>query len=299
MNKWINNNDLIRNMIDKYHFKLRNTSRDVFEETIKFNELIEELKTENYNLYKIIIGLFFCDTILLLKYRDLYNQLNEEEVSLLKQYESISNIEELIFIIEQDPSVLYAISGSSTKFNALNKNGKSVRLSIADEKFMSNFSIPSCIEKESYFEDITLEELTKEYKTFISKNKNLYSDQEIENGASFNFKQEVINRSYGNMKNFENLIIRMLKIVYKWKRRNLDKNYLYFLDIDSDIINLVETKSREEIIEIITCDNQLLNYLIGEYLVFINDKTDEYEKEINNHFDKEVCIDVKIKLKEV
>ena len=36
-----------------------------------------------------------------------------------------------------------------------------------------------------------------------------------------------------------------------------------------------------------------------EYLVFINGKTEEYEKEINNHFDKEVCRDVKIKLKEV
>ena len=202
MNKWINNNDLIRNMIDKYNSKLKNTSNDVFEETIKFNEFIEELKAENYNLYKIIIGLFFCDTILLLKYRDLYNQLNEEEVTLLQQYESIPDIEELIFIIEQDPSVLYAISNSSTKFNALNRNGKSVRLSIADEKFMRKFSILSCIEKESYFEDITLEELTKEYNAFISKNKNMYSEQEIENGASFNFKQEIMNRSYGNIKNF-------------------------------------------------------------------------------------------------
>lgn len=166
MLKWINHADSVRHYINKCYQKMKKTATDDYELNTDFFDFINSLK-DNKSLYKTIVGLAFIDRYRMLK---LQNNLNEEEIERLNILEGIEDIEELLQIIENDEMfIANFIFGSIKMFNLNNEKIKYEILSKDNYKHMSKFSALSCIEKEYYLGDTSLDCLMEEYNLFIKK----------------------------------------------------------------------------------------------------------------------------------
>lgn len=289
MNKLINYNQNIREHILNYFneiFEILGTETDSINIVSNF---IIKLKSENISLYETIIKSIFYDEYLLLKYRDVHNQLTEDEKLILKQYESIIDVEELLYIIEKNNNLINSFVFSSLKFNALNKVGKSFHLNSADEKHMLIFSPLTFLEKESYIQDTTSKNLIKEYNNYIIENQ-YFPKEIIKKEATNQFTQEIIIRAEGNIKNFEAIILEMLIDVYIWKNKLKETNSKYITDNDIFLIDIVENENIENIIQIFIHNNEILAFLIKEYIYFSTVKKDflQNQSESYNNLDEKI-----------
>ena len=255
MYKIFNYNALIRDYLYEVYLTIKNNSNNESEITNKYKILISSLKETNYSLYKIIINVLFTDQYRILKYRDLYMKLSDDEEYTYNQYKNIMDIDELLYILDNDDEILNTFLFSSVNFRTLKKVNQANHM-LKDYEY-SKFLPLSYLERESIFSTISLEQLDSDYKELMEQHKEL--------DAIDNFIDEILVRSIGNINNFKTLLIDMLNYFCKCKENiNIKNNYFY--DIDMEIIGIVKTKNEDEIINIFISNNELLTYLIKEYL---------------------------------
>lgn len=287
MVSFYNFNDQIRNMLNDLYTTLSKKFKD--EKNIKFYQLIEEIKLENYDLYKNIIGLSFLDSYRMLLDKKKYNNLTQLEDEYLNQFNQIEDIDDLLFMIDENPKLLNLIILGTIKFKSLNLKGQAnMLLQLSDEKALkfNNFYL---FEKYEMFKDRTKNDIISIFKD----NKNSKNEEKV---------YEILNimdvMYIGNTMGFSKLLLDMLKVFYKWKKViQLTKPELTF-GLEDEILEIVENNSIDNIIYLLSCSPNLIEIIVTDFLEY---ETNEivFKQDIEKLYDKLVSREIKIKLKEV
>ena len=286
MIKFYNFNNEIRNCLNNFYYMF--AKKDKKEAGLKLYELIEQLKLENYDLYKIIIGLSFLDNYRILKEKEKYDNLTTKEVEILSSHQEIEDIDDLLFILEENPNFISTFIFGSIKFSNLNIKNQANLLLQTPLEYALKFNKFYPIENLEMFKDRTKQDILDIY---ANKNKN-HQDKiyEIINILDVLF--------IGNKKEFSKLLLEMLQVFYKWKKvLQIRKPELTF-GIEDKIIKIVESNSQEQIICILSCDPSLMEIIITDFLEY-ESFDEELKKEIETAYNKIVSYEIKIKLKEV
>ena len=264
MVNFINFNGEIRAFLERTYQQFYNED-EKDEASVKYFEFIEGLKNTNYNLYKIIVGLAFVDNYRLLIDKKSHKKLTENQQNHLEMYEQITDIDDLLFKIEEDPSLLSSIIYAPIKINHFNLKGKATILMQLDDDYVDKFNSFNRFEKYNIFKERTTEEFVFIY---------LY-----------------------NLKNFSKLILDMIKVFYRYKKVIQHTNPELTFGIDEMIIDIVENNSLKDIVYTLSCNSDMIAVLVEDFLEF--ETNQELEREsINAIYNKLVPHDVKIKLKE-
>lgn len=281
MTNFYNFNDEVRSILTDLY---TNFSKD--NASIKLYEFLEQLKLENYNIYKIIIGLSFIDNLRILNDKKNHNNLTDTEQNNLALYENIEDIDDLMFYMGENQRLLSTFMFGSIKFKSLNLKSQANLLLQVSDSYVLNFNKFYFIEKMNMFKDRTLEELVA-----ISKRKS----KEETVYEIFN----ILNILYlGNIKNFSKLIMDMVAVFYKWKKVLQIKKPELTFGLDDEIIALVENNSLDEIIFKLVSDSNLIEIIITDFLDY-RYLDDDFKNEIEEFYSKLVSNEIKIKLKEV
>ena len=265
MEKWINHADSVRYYINKCYEKMKKNATDDYELNTDFFDFINSLK-DNKSLYKTIVGLAFIDRYRMLK---LQNNLNEEELERLNILEGIENIEELLQIMENDEMFMANfIFGSIKMFNLNNEKIKYKLLEKDNYEHMAKFSVISCIEKEYYLGDTTLDCLMEEYNLFIKKGVRKHGVEQIEFRAVDDFTNKLVSRAlYGNLSNFDNLIMTMIWTIYneniepKLRTKNEPLS-----DFQIDLIEVIKNNEGAYLLQLFINDESWIGSIIEEYI---------------------------------
>ena len=289
MVNFINFNGEIRSFLERTYQQFYN-EEEKDEASVKYFEFIEELKNTNYNLYKIIVGLAFVDNYRLLIDKKAHKKLTENQQTYLEMYEQITDIDDLLFKIEEDPSLLSSIIYASIKINHFNLKGKATILMQLDDDYVDKFNSFNRFEKYNIFKERTTEEFVFIYlnnsKTEEAKNETIYNIITI---LDLLYKY--------NLKNFSKLILDMIKVFYRYKKVIQYTNPELTFGIDEMIIDIVENNSLNDIVYTLSCNSDMIAVLVEDFLEY--ETNQELEREsINDIYNRLVPHDVKIKLKE-
>ena len=289
MVNFINFNGEIRAFLERTYQQFYN-AEEKDEASVKYFEFIEELKNTNYNLYKIIVGLAFVDNYRLLIDKKSHKKLTENQQNHLEMYEQITDIDDLLFKIEEDPSLLSSIIYAPIKINHFNLKGKATILMQLDDDYVDKFNSFNRFEKYNIFKERTTEEFVFIYlnnsKTEEAKNETIYNIITI---LDLLYKY--------NLKNFSKLILDMIKVFYRYKKVIQYTNPELTFGIDEMIIDIVENNSLNDIVYTLSCNSDMIAVLVEDFLEY--ETNQELEREsINDIYNRLVPHDVKIKLKE-
>ena len=289
MVNFINFNGEIRAFLERTYQQFYNED-EKDEASVKYFEFIEGLKNTNYNLYKIIVGLAFVDNYRLLIDKKSHKKLTENQQNHLEMYEQITDIDDLLFKIEEDPSLLSSIIYAPIKINHFNLKGKATILMQLDDDYVDKFNSFNRFEKYNIFKERTTEEFVFIYlnnsKTEEAKNETIYNIITI---LDLLYKY--------NLKNFSKLILDMIKVFYRYKKVIQYTNPELTFGIDEMIIDIVENNSLNDIVYTLSCNSDMIAVLVEDFLEY--ETNQELEKEsINDIYNRLVPHDVKIKLKE-
>ena len=287
MVSFYNFNDQIRNMLNDLYTALSKKFKN--EKNIKFYQIIEEIKLENYDLYKNIIGLSFLDSYRMLLDKKKYNNLTQVEDEYLNQFNQIEDIDDLVFMIDENPKLLNSIILGTIKFKNLNLKGQAnMLLQLSDEKTLK-FNKFYLFEKYEMFKDRTKNDIISIFKN----NKNSKNEEKV---------YEILNimdvMYIGNTIGFSKLLLDMLKVFYKWKKViQLTKPELTF-GLEDEILEIVENNNIDNIIYLLSCSPNLIEIIVTDFLEY---ETNEmmFKQDIEKLYDKLVSREIKIKLKEV
>ena len=289
MVNFINFNGEIRSFLERTYQQFYN-AEEKDEASVKYFEFIEGLKNTNYNLYKIIVGLAFVDNYRLLIDKKSHKKLTENQQNHLEMYEQITDIDDLLFKIEEDPSLLSSIIYAPIKINHFNLKGKATILMQLDDDYVDKFNSFNRFEKYNIFKERTTEEFVFIYlnnsKTEEAKNETIYNIITI---LDLLYKY--------NLKNFSKLILDMIKVFYRYKKVIQYTNPELTFGIDEMIIDIVENNSLNDIVYTLSCNSDMIAVLVEDFLEY--ETNQELEREsINDIYNRLVPHDVKIKLKE-
>ena len=289
MVNFINFNGEIRSFLERTYQQFYN-AEEKDEASVKYFEFIEELKNTNYNLYKIIVGLAFVDNYRLLIDKKAHKKLTENQQNYLEMYEQITDIDDLLFKIEEDPSLLSSIIYAPIKINHFNLKGKATILMQLDDDYVDKFNSFNRFEKYNIFKERTTEEFVFIY---LSNSKT----EEAKTEAIYNIIT-ILDLLYKyNLKNFSKLILDMIKVFYRYKKVIQYTNPELTFGIDEMIIDIVENNSLNDIVYTLSCNSDMIAVLVEDFLEY--ETNQELEREsINDIYNRLVPHDVKIKLKE-
>ena len=289
MVNFVNFNGEIRHFLDKLYRNFYN-EEDKNEASVKYFEFIEDLKNTKFDLYKTIIGLAFIDSYRLLINKDKHKKTTENEQNYLETYGQITDMEDLLFRINEDPSLLSSFIYAPIKVNRLNLKGRATILLQLDDDYVEEFNHFNRLEKYNIFKNRTIDEFIFIY---LSGSNN----EEAKNEAIYTIVS-ILDLLYKyNHKNFSKLILDMIKVYYRFKKViQYTKPKLTF-GIDEIIIEIIEKGSLDDIVKTLSCNSDMITALVEDFLEYATNQ--EIEKEsIDEIYNKLVPKEVKIKLKE-
>lgn len=291
---FVNINQQIRNMLKSKFFEFV-TVYGKEEASIKYFEFFDNLKYDNNNLYKIIIGLGFIDHLRLLIDKEAENFITDEEKSTLEIYDTIDDPSDLLFKIDQDPFLLQGIIFAPIKYHSLNIVGQAQLFSKLDDQYVAKFNKFYYFEKHQLFKDRTIEDFIKIYLDVVQEKED---NEALKHEARCVIANTLNVLSIGNPKNYVKNILKMVKESYKFKKAISKLLPKIFFDVDSKIIELLENKSINDIVNTIYNDKELLMIIIEDFFSYELSNS-EMKKEIDSLFDLIASKDVKSKLKGV
>ena len=288
MVNFINVNQEIRDFLTNVYMSFYNND-EKDEASVKYFEFIEDLKNTNEALYNVIVGLCFVDNYRLLLDKKKHNKTKEKEEQLLEIYAQINDLDDLVFAIEEDSGVLSSIIYAPIKINHFNIKGKATILNELDDEYVAKFNRFNYFEKYNIFKDRTVEEFIFLY---LSN-----SDEEKKHETIYSIIS-ILDLLYNyNLKNFFKLVVDMIKVYYRFKKVLQYSNPELTFGIDEEIINLIESKSLNDIVYELSCSTDMLAVLVEDFLNYSTNDTISPEW-VNNVYKKIVSQEVKIKLKE-
>lgn len=288
MVNFINVNQEIRDFLTNVYMSFYNND-EKDEASVKYFEFIEDLKNTNEALYNVIVGLCFVDNYRLLLDKKKHNKTKEKEEQLLEIYAQINDLDDLVFAIEEDSGVLSSIIYAPIKINHFNIKGKATVLNELDDEYVAKFNRFNYFEKYNIFKDRTVEEFIFLY---LSN-----SDEEKKYETVYSIIS-ILDLLYNyNLKNFFKLVVDMIKVYYRFKKVLQYSNPELTFGIDEEIINLIESKSLNDIVYELSCSTDMLAVLVEDFLNYSTNDTISPEW-VNNVYKKIVSQEVKIKLKE-
>ncbi len=285
MINFIDFNGQIRNFLEQKYNSFYNEDKE--SAGIKYFEFIEELK--NTSLYKIIIGLSFIDNYRLLLDKNKYQKTTIDEKSYLEIYEQITDLDDLLFKILEQPAFLSSFIYGSIKFNRLNLKGKASILTQLDDQYVKKFSLFHQFEKYNMFKERTVEEFI-----YLSKE----ASQEEKTEIVYKIIS-ILDLLYNyNLKNFSKLILDMIKVYYRFKKVLQHTNPELTFGIDEMIIEIVENNSLDNIVYILSCNSDMISVLVEDFLEYETNPNIEKDN-FDALYNRLVPNEIKIKLKEV
>ena len=288
MVNFINVNQEIRDFLTNVYMSFYNND-EKDEASVKYFEFIEDLKNTNEALYNVIVGLCFVDNYRLLLDKKKHNKTKEKEEQLLEIYAQINDLDDLVFAIEEDSGVLSSIIYAPIKINHFNIKGKATVLNELDDEYVAKLKRFNYFEKYNIFKDRTVEEFIFLY---LSN-----SDEEKKHETIYSIIS-ILDLLYNyNLKNFFKLVVDMIKVYYRFKKVLQYSNPELTFGIDEEIINLIESKSLNDIVYELSCSTDMLAVLVEDFLNYSTNDTISPEW-VNNVYKKIVSQEVKIKLKE-
>lgn len=274
-------NQEIRNILATMYNQINNKKNN-----IKLYEVLEQIKLENYSLYRNIIGLTFLDSYRILKDKEKYDNLTLKEIELVSILNEIEDIDDLLIFLDDNPSYLISFILGTIKFDRLNIKGQANLLLTTSDEYALKFNKFYLFEKYNMFRERTTDEIIHEA---INKN----PQDKIEDLINL---LDVL--FIGNIHSFSKLMLEILQVFYKWKKiLQLKKPELTF-GIDDSIIEIVESNPQDKILYTLSCDPNLIEIIVTDFFEY-NSFDEEIKNEIDEAYNKLISNDIKIKLKEV
>lgn len=274
-------NQEIRNILATMYNQINNKKNN-----IKLYEVLEQIKLENYSLYRNIIGLTFLDSYRILKDKEKYDNLTLKEIELVSILNEIEDIDDLLIFLDDNPSYLISFILGTIKFDRLNIKGQANLLLTTSDEYALKFNKFYLFEKYNMFRERTTDEIIHEA---INKN----PQDKIEDLINL---LDVL--FIGNIHSFSKLTLEILQVFYKWKKiLQLKKPELTF-GIDDSIIEIVESNPQDKILYTLSCDPNLIEIIVTDFFEY-NSFDEEIKNEIDEAYNKLISNDIKIKLKEV
>ena len=274
-------NQEIRNILATMYNQINNKKNN-----IKLYEVLEQIKLENYSLYRNIIGLTFLDSYRILKDKEKYDNLTLKEIELVSILNEIEDIDDLLIFLDDNPSYLISFILGTIKFDRLNIKGQANLLLTTSDEYALKFNKFYLFEKYNMFRERTTDEIIHEA---INKN----PQDKIEDLINL---LDVL--FIGNIHSFSKLMLEILQVFYKWKKiLQLQKPELTF-GIDDSIIEIVESNPQDKILYTLSCDPNLIEIIVTDFFEY-NSFDEEIKNEIDEAYNKLISNDIKIKLKEV
>ena len=251
-----------------------------------FYEFLEQIKLESENLYNIIIGLAFLDNYCLLTYKKNSNNITEKEMQDLVFFESIEDLDSLLLMLDDDPSLIYSFISGILKFNSLNLKGQANLLLQVDDNYAKKFNDFRFLEKMEMFREKSKKEMI-----------DFCKDKDIDKSVF-----EILNildcLFIGNFEAFSKTLFKMIRVFYKWKKVIQITNLSTLSSEETEILNIIDTYSNREILYILVNDSSLIETIISSFLEY---ETSDmlFKEDIEKFYEKSVSKKIKIKLKEV
>ena len=251
-----------------------------------FYEFLEQIKLESENLYNIIIGLAFLDNYCLLTYKKNSNNITEKEMQDLVFFESIEDLDSLLLMLDDDPSLIYSFISGILKFNSLNLKGQANLLLQVDDNYAKKFNDFRFLEKMEMFREKSKKEMI-----------DFCKDKDIDKSVF-----EILNildcLFIGNFEAFSKTLFKMIRVFYKWKKVIQITNLSTLSSEETEILNIIDTYSTREILYILVSDSSLIETIISSFLEY---ETSDmlFKEDIEKFYEKSVSKKIKIKLKEV
>lgn len=282
MVSFYNPNKDLRNFLDNLYKHLHSTHAE--NSNIQFLDCIEKIKIEHFSLYKKIIGLAFVDDYAFLKSKE---DLQQEEIDLLNIYNQLEDVDDVDFLIDENPSILTKIIASSIKFNRLNQKLQAKMIVNLDNNYIKRFNAFSIIEKNEMFRDKTRYDLINILKDY----------KEVNNELIFEVKNVLDVLYVGNKNCFFKLMLEMIKTFYKWKKVIQINFPEKTFGIEDEIISIIENKSLLEMIDTLSTDSDFIEVLLTDFLTY-ELLPNEEKRNIEKLYKKIVSYKIKVKLKE-
>lgn len=251
-----------------------------------FYEFLEQIKLESENLYNIIIGLAFLDNYCLLTYKKNSNNTTEKELQDLVFFESIEDLDSLLLMLDDDPSLIYSFISGILKFNSLNLKGQANLLLQVDDNYAKKFNDFRFLEKMEMFREKSKKEMI-----------DFCKDKDIDKSVF-----EILNildcLFIGNFEAFSKTLFKMIRVFYKWKKVIQITNLSTLSSEETEILNIIDTYSTREILYILVSDSSLIETIISSFLEY---ETSDmlFKEDIEKFYEKSVSKKIKIKLKEI
>lgn len=294
MVNFVNFNLQLRNMLEKKYINLK-IRYDKFEVGTKYYEFIENLKTEYPELYQTIIGLCFTDHYRILLHLKEEKQITNEGLDTLDLYNQIDDMDDLNILLEEHPDLIFDMIFGSFKFKSFTIKGQACLISqLSDEKAFK-FNKFSVFEKYNIFRKRELEDFIILYKNTINSNPEDIILRKFAIIEILNILDLLLSK---DVKNFQEIILKMTKIYYKWKKFLQAMKPDLIFGNDKEIIDLIENTSLDDILHTLAYNEEYLQIVIEDFLEYETNSIIN-KVEVEEQFEQLAPHDVKIKLKEV
>lgn len=294
MVNFVNFNSQLRNMLERIYIDLKN-KYDKYEVGVKYYDFFENLKIENPELYQNIIGLCFIDHYRILLHLKEEKLINPDNMEILDLYSQIEDIDDLNIFLEEHPDLIFEMVFGSFKFKSFTIKGQAFLISQLSDEETLKFNKFSIFEKYNIFKKRNLEDFIILYKNTININPDDIILRKFAIIEILNILDFLLSK---NVKNFQELILKMTKIYYKWKKFLQAMKPDLIFGNDKEIIDLIESTPIDDILYTLAYNEEYLEIIVEDFLEYeTNSIIDKVE--VDDQFEQLVPYEVKIKLKEV
>lgn len=230
----------------------------------KQDEIIEsyfhELKENNYNFYKHLIGMMFSDHYKILKDDERFNHIDDNGKSLLEIYSYFHDIDDVLNYVEDTPNALSDFLYGMSVFNGYDDDfdRRQVWLSCKDDlEFLIKFSPLNVFDYLYYCGKYSVERFKAIYDDYTSTDKSLI-------GSFEKIKDDLNELKDADPDNYFEVLSELLSLYYITIKDDIDKIKLQQdKDRAKKIIAEIENSSTKEVVKYID-DDKFLDVIFSQ-----------------------------------
>lgn len=261
------------------------------EEIFNISNMIEELKEKDYNMYKLIISVFYCDFWLLNRF-DLLDELEELE----QEYEysvddmlEFRSADDVVNYLENYPELLDEMVASAITFNSMLTNEKRP-LFLNDketDKYLFNINHLYLYDKIEYSQLYDKDYLFWLYKDYISENKEYnYDMKPLKVAAREYIREFLLDIKDYDMYNYNLLLLEIIKDFYILEKYKLLNKTC--TKENKKLVYTIEKRNFDNLSKLSNDDSYFLTDIIISFVEF-NEKDDIFKekatKKVLNNLD--------------
>lgn len=255
-----------------------------------------DTRENDYNLYKVIIGMLFADTVRILSYKNYYFEITQEERAFLKELVNYPDLASLFEAIDIGELNISSLLKGSVEFDRKTLYYQYLCYQASDMEYLAKFNPFMVFEFSDIVKPYELDEAVSEFSNTVRETETDIEVTEDSDKIVFYLKEKLLVLSQCNEEKCKKIMLEIIRHYYKLTMTYQKLDPENFLDEDKFLMGLIEEFELDEVIDCILHDAHLMNYIIRLYLESKSFGSDFSDEVIEDCFIKNTNNKVKKKL---